>query len=130
MLMLMQTYGVSRAVADFGGTRVAPPLGTQILSISFSFRENLAKLYVGTPPPWGNPRSAAAEDYYYPFHDITNNSCPIVTLLASKFPISCQGDFIGDAQMKSDFVQEIHDVAFIPTTSPSIRGVATVCSLL
>ena len=35
-----------------GGARGAcpPPLGTQILSISCSFQENLAKLYVGAPP--------------------------------------------------------------------------------
>ena len=43
-----------------------PPLGIQILSISHSFRENLAKLYVGAPPgelaplPWGNPGSTTA----------------------------------------------------------------------
>ena len=39
-------------VADLGGGRRgrAPPLGTQILSISCSFRENLAKSYVGAPP--------------------------------------------------------------------------------
>ena len=39
------------------------PLGVQILSISCSFWENLANLYVGTPPgelvppPQGNPGS-------------------------------------------------------------------------
>ena len=44
-----------------------PPPGAQILSISCSFRENLAKSYVGAPPPPGswrppprdNPGSAA-----------------------------------------------------------------------
>ena len=41
------------AVADLGGAQGArAPMGTQILSISCSFRENLAKLYVGVPP-WG-----------------------------------------------------------------------------
>ena len=41
-----------------------PPLGAQILSISCSFWENLAKSYVGAPPgelappPRGNPGSA------------------------------------------------------------------------
>ena len=42
-----------KSVADLGraqGTR-APPLGTQILSISCSFWGNLAKSYVGAPPP-------------------------------------------------------------------------------
>ena len=36
------------SVADLGPP---PPPGTQILSISCSFRENLAKWYVGAPPP-------------------------------------------------------------------------------
>ena len=46
-----------------------PPLGVQILSISCSFWENLAKLYVGSPPgelappPRGNPGSATANDF-------------------------------------------------------------------
>ena len=41
-----------------------PPPGVQILSISYSFWENLAKSYVGAPPgelappPRGNPGSA------------------------------------------------------------------------
>ena len=46
-----------------------PPPGAQILSISCSFWENLAKSYVGAPPPGelappprGNPGSATA--YY------------------------------------------------------------------
>ena len=42
------------------GTRDARPLprGVQILSISCSFWENLAKSYVGAPPPpRGNPGS-------------------------------------------------------------------------
>ena len=34
-----------------GAQGAPPPLGTQILSISCSFRENLAKSYVGAPPP-------------------------------------------------------------------------------
>ena len=44
--------------------RDAHPLGAQILSISCSFWENMAKSYVGTPPeelappPQGNPGSA------------------------------------------------------------------------
>ena len=43
------------------------PLGVQILSISCSFWENLAKLYVGAPPgevappPRGNPGSATGQ---------------------------------------------------------------------
>ena len=48
-----------------GGARDArPPWGVQILSISCSFWENVAKLYVGAPPgqlappPRGNPGSA------------------------------------------------------------------------
>ena len=60
------------AVADLGGARGVrvPPLGTQILSISCSFQENLAKWYVGAPPlgelapPWGNPGSAAVVILY------------------------------------------------------------------
>ena len=53
------------AVADLGGVRGAcpPPFGAQILSISCSFQENLAKSYVGAPP-WGNPGSAAVWQYY------------------------------------------------------------------
>ena len=59
------------SVADLrGGVRDArPPLCVQILSISCSFWENLAKLRVhapplegSRPPPWGNPRSVT--DYY------------------------------------------------------------------
>ena len=51
------------AVADLKGARGTPaPLGVQILSISCSFWENLAKLFVGppglAPPPRGNPASA------------------------------------------------------------------------
>ena len=48
------------------------PLGVQILSISCSFWENLAKLYVSAPPgelvppPWGNPGSATAIVYFTP----------------------------------------------------------------
>ena len=50
--------GTVQAVVDLrGDTRDAHPLGTQILSISCSFWENLAKLYVGTPPP---PRGVGA----------------------------------------------------------------------
>ena len=47
-----------------------PPLLVQILSISCSFWENLAKSYVGAPPeelappPRGNPRSAAGACYF------------------------------------------------------------------
>ena len=38
-------------MADLGGREGRmPPLGTQILSISCSFWENLAKSYVGAPP--------------------------------------------------------------------------------
>ena len=55
------------SVADLGGRRgrtPPPPLGTQILLISCSFRENVAKSYVGAPPgelapPLENPGSAA-----------------------------------------------------------------------
>ena len=54
------TGGSKRGVSD---TFQAP--GGQILSISSSFGENLAKLYVGAPiglapPPWGNPGSTTA----------------------------------------------------------------------
>ena len=43
------------------GTRPPPPPpGVQILSISCSFRENLAKSYVGAPPP-GSWRSHLRE---------------------------------------------------------------------
>ena len=46
-----------------GGARDTPRLGVQILSISCSFWENLAKSSVGAPgelapPPRGNPGSA------------------------------------------------------------------------
>ena len=66
-------YVISHLLTPYsGGFRGAwgardppPPPGTQILSISCSFRENLAKSYVGPPgklarPPWGNPGSAPA----------------------------------------------------------------------
>ena len=49
-----------------GGAGDARPLGAQILSISCSFWENLAKSYVGAPPwelappPRGNNGSATA----------------------------------------------------------------------
>ena len=58
-----------KSLADLrAGARDAhpPPPGAQILSISCSFWENLAKSYVGTPPgelappPLGNPGSATA----------------------------------------------------------------------
>ena len=52
-------------MADLRGARGRrAPLGVEILSISCSFWENLAKSYVGTPPgelappPRGNPGSA------------------------------------------------------------------------
>ena len=50
------------------------PLGVQILSLSCSFWENLAKSYVGAPwrvgaPPPGNPGSATGEKY----QGVTNN---------------------------------------------------------
>ena len=45
-----------------------PELSVRILSISFSFWNDLAKSYVGVrpplkdcPPPWGNPGSATAQ---------------------------------------------------------------------
>ena len=53
-----------RSLADLRGERDVHPFGVQILSISCSFRENLAKSYVGAPdgglapPPRGNPGSA------------------------------------------------------------------------
>ena len=40
----------TRPVADLRGAQGTPP-GAQILSISCSFWENLAKLYVGAPTP-------------------------------------------------------------------------------
>ena len=49
----------------------APPLGAQILSISCSFWENLAKSYVGAfpgelaPPPRGNPGSATEDELFF-----------------------------------------------------------------
>ena len=53
-----RTRGIpSGAVADLGGAQGArAPPGTQILSISCSFQENLAKSYVGAPPPPGSWR--------------------------------------------------------------------------
>ena len=59
--MLIDTSGGFRGGA---GGAPPPPPGTQILSISCSFLENLAKSYVGAipgelAPPWGNPGSAA-----------------------------------------------------------------------
>ena len=50
-----------------GDARDACPPGAQILSISCSFWENLAKTYVGAPgelapPPRGNPGSATGMD--------------------------------------------------------------------
>ena len=73
---------VHRAVADFWGAQEArAPLGTQILSISCSFREILAKSYVGAPlgswcppPPWGNPGSAAAGGL--PSHNTMGQAAP------------------------------------------------------
>ena len=59
--------GRPNAVADLrgGAGDAPPPPGVQILSISCSFWEILAKLYVGAPPPGelappprGNPGSA------------------------------------------------------------------------
>ena len=55
-----------RSHCSGGSKGGAPPLGAQILSVSCSFGENLAKLYVGAspgelvPPPRGNPGSATA----------------------------------------------------------------------
>ena len=48
-----------KSVADLGGVRGTPPppRGTHILSISCSFRENLAKSYVSAPSPRGSWRS-------------------------------------------------------------------------
>ena len=64
---LEDTPWADTPVADLkGGARDAHPPGVQILSISYSFWENLAKLYVGAPPgelappPRGNPGSATA----------------------------------------------------------------------
>ena len=56
-------YNLSLILVDpREGTGTCATLGTQILSISCSFWENLAKLYVGAPgelaPPLGNPGSA------------------------------------------------------------------------
>ena len=43
-------YEPSKAVADLRGVRGTPPTGAQILSISCSFWENMAKSYVGAHP--------------------------------------------------------------------------------
>ena len=56
------------------GAGRAPPI--QILSISCSFRENLAKLYVGAPPgelappPHGNPGSPTELCLRFGFTDV------------------------------------------------------------
>ena len=53
-------------IGGSGGHEGHAPLGVQILSISCSFQEILAKLYVGvppgglSPPPRGNPDSVTA----------------------------------------------------------------------
>ena len=61
-----------------------PPPGAQILSISCTFRENMAKSYVGAPPPppgelalppRGNPESATVIIYH-----ITENAYIVVKL--------------------------------------------------
>ena len=62
------------AVADLRGergTHASPPPRVQILSISFSFGEILAKSYVGAPgglasPPQGNPGSATGMCHFSP----------------------------------------------------------------
>ena len=66
-----------------------PPPGVQILSISCSFWEILAKSYVGAPPgelappPRGNPRSATDTDLNLTMHLKENaiilHSCEGVT---------------------------------------------------
>ena len=59
---------LSNAVADLRGARGTRAPRAQILSISYSFWENLAKSYVGAPlgswrpPPRGNPGSATTMD--------------------------------------------------------------------
>ena len=56
-------------LADLRGCSDTPlSLGVQILSISCSFQENLAKSCVGAPTsgswrPWGNPGSATANSF-------------------------------------------------------------------
>ena len=68
----------SESVVTLGrskGTRgTCTPIGVQILSISCSFWEKLAKSYVGAPwrvapPPPGNPGSATGDNY----QGVTNN---------------------------------------------------------
>ena len=61
-----------RTLRGTRGMRI--PLGVQILSLSCSFWENLAKSYVGAPwrvgaPPPGNPGSATGDKY----QGVTNN---------------------------------------------------------
>ena len=62
--------------ADLGGPARAP-LRHKIFSISCSFSQNLAKSYVGAPPPegWrppptGNPGSAPGFDYIYTIYNL------------------------------------------------------------
>ena len=64
---LITNYNTQFSGGSKGGARDARSPGAQILSISCSFWENLAKSYVGAPPPGelappprGNPGSATA----------------------------------------------------------------------
>ena len=81
---------VQYPVADLGGVPpVCAPLRPKLFSISCSFSQNLAKLYVGTPPrglappPTGNPGSAPGIDYARKimllFLDTTTNTSRMVT---------------------------------------------------
>ena len=71
LLVLMYGIMYGSSGGSKGDVRDAPP-GIQILSISCSFWENLAKSYVGAlspppgglvPPPLGNPRSATGSRF-------------------------------------------------------------------
>ena len=70
MMLYLCTEKGHHFIKSSGGFKGAPPspLRPKIFSISCSFRENLAKSYVGrprgsAPPPTGNPGSAPEENH-------------------------------------------------------------------
>ena len=78
-------YRVCLSVTDLGGARNAPPpLGVQILSISCSFWENLAKWYVGAPPwelappPRGNPGFATVYTWWHVYFHVHRRELNVV----------------------------------------------------